>query len=209
MTRPYHGSLKPSVMLLSVTLVGLVFQSCVHTASQFSSSKGKLEELHETSFPWGAEGTVFGEQSRSEEPLDAISLEMTSCYGTCPAFTVLYCRDGSAWFCGYEHVDRIGCFKGQVGEDALMSMTLAVEEIGFFELAHTYAKFSTDQPSTLVYVRRGAESKIVRDYGDTGPRRLFLLSHFLDRIAQRIDWSPTSETRIDLSCSRKDSSNSN
>ena len=171
---------------------------------QVSGTQGPLELLFRKDNSWYPDDSIYGPNRKSSDQgasIESIGLEHTSCYGYCPEFTVLYCRSGVARYCGRASVEPIGCFRGNITVDEFNVLAGAMADIGFFELSHSYATTVTDEASVLILGEREEETKIVKDYAESGPPRLWLLAYLLESIIDRIAWEPTSLESMTLTCS--------
>ncbi|MCG8462848.1 MAG: DUF6438 domain-containing protein [Holophagales bacterium] len=189
--------------LLVTVLIGCSIGKPV-SPEPIRAAPGPLDAIHTEKHPWGATGTVFDKARRERamkgSAITRIGLEETSCYGLCPEYTVLYCRAGKAFYCGRANVEPLGCHEAEIEEELFMMLAGAMEEIGFFEMEHTYAAMVTDNPSVLVLGDMDGEEKVVRDYAESGPYRLWLLEYLLGDLVDRIDWRPMDARDTALTC---------
>jgi len=66
--------------------------------------------------------------------IDAITLERTSCYGTCPVCKVTLHRDGTVAYDGKEFVKVTGHRTSKIPPERFQQLAREVEQIGFFRL---------------------------------------------------------------------------
>ncbi len=189
---------------LSGSAVLLLCLACTtdrYSTKARTAGRGPLEIYQEQDHPLGDEtASVNGPRADSEQGknIQAIGLELTSCYGYCPEFTALFCADGSAWYCGRANTNPLGCHSGSVTLDEYRIVAAAMDDIGYFEMNHTYVALETDESSVLVFGKRYNKIKMIRDYAESGPPRLWLLEFLLGAMVDRIHWSPSDVTGLDL-----------
>ena len=71
--------------------------------------------------------------SHAETEISAISLERTSCYGTCPSYKVIAYRDGRIQYEGKDYVTIKGKRISAIGPTQFAKLAKKVEEIGFLD----------------------------------------------------------------------------
>jgi hypothetical protein len=119
-----------------------------------------------------------------------ISLEMTECYGTCPAYTVTFYSDGRATFEGRSFIDPIGSYRAEIPTGYFRRLARAALDIGYFGLAETYVAPVTDMATVYTSIVRGGARKTVRNYGNSGPSKLWLLEGQIDAARASLKWKP-------------------
>jgi hypothetical protein len=139
--------------------------------------------------------TVRCYADQADKPV-SISLERTTCYGTCPSYVVTLLADGNVTFEGREYVKKKGALKKKIAPSALAPIYKKIEEIRFWELEDSYrikkspdGSFSrvTDLPTQYVTVKTAAKSKKVEDYCGT-PAGLRELEKLIDEVAGVSEW---------------------
>ncbi len=188
---------------LLVCLLALVIFGCSHGAKRdvISGGTGPLDTYHLERHPWGDDATIFGgprSESLQGQGVEGVGLEMTSCYGFCPQFTVIFCVDGTAWYCGRANTEPLGCYTGKVPISEFKIVAAAMEDVGFFELDHTYADLKTDDSSALVAGLKEGRVVVVRDYAESAPPRLWLLEFLLGSMVDRVTWDPIDAKTVDF-----------
>lgn len=135
--------------------------------------------------PRGAERAPTGAADIIE-----IRLQRTSCFGSCPVYTVTLHRDGTARYRGEQFVERVGEYEGRVGRTAFDALAELAVARHFFELGPFYEMLATDLPSTITTVVTRSDVWTVSDYGGAGPAALRDLERAIDIVAERIPWRP-------------------
>ena len=120
-----------------------------------------------------------------------IALERTSCFGTCPAYTVRLRADGSVDYDGGAYVERAGKRHGRLPESGFQGLAALALDIVFFDLDESYSCMVTDMPTVFISVTRAGKKKIVRHYGGTmtGPPRLSMFEDTIDTYTDSVEWS--------------------
>jgi len=154
----------------------------------------RYEDLHGGSDePTRYEGALenrdlFSTDSLARASIKKITLERTSCYGTCQAYTLQIADSGEATFFGQEFAPRIGCFRGSIPKSTFLAIAVVFEEVGFFSLKGSYPLLVTDSPSTYLAASDGHREKVIWNYSNAGPAILWLLEQLLDWVGEGIVW---------------------
>lgn len=107
----------------------------------------------------------------AEEPpptIERLGLESTRCFGTCPAFSVVFAADGSFRYVGEAHVDRLGEHSGRVGLGKLEMVMHYVDEIGFVRFDSVYPARFLDFPTSYLMVDYAPNSPAMADGAAVG-----------------------------------------
>ena len=134
------------------------------------------------------------------EGITEISLEMTECYGTCPAYTVTFYSDGRATFEGRSFIDPIGSYQAEIPTGYFRRLARAALDIGYFGLAETYEAPVTDMATVFTSIVQGDTRKIVMNYGNSGPSKLWLLEGQIEAARASLQWKPVASTGAPASC---------
>jgi len=139
--------------------------------------------------------SVSGATAASSE-ITEITLERTPCFGTCPVYEVTLRSDGTVVYEGKRFTKEIGRRTGKISTKQFQELATKIEQIGFFALNDEYLTKKnadgsetrvTDLPSRITTVKRGAESKRIRNYFG-GPESLKELEELIDRISNSGIW---------------------
>ena len=129
--------------------------------------------------------------------IDSITLERTSCYGTCPVYKVTVRRDGSVVYDGKQFVKVTGHRSRKIPVEQFQKLTREIQRIGFFSLKDKYSskenpdgsiEVITDQPTRITTVRAGKLHKRVENYYG-GPDSLARLETLIDTLAGSSAWT--------------------
>ena len=129
--------------------------------------------------------------------IDAITLERTSCFGTCPVYKVTVRRDGSVAYDGKQFVRVTGHRTHKIPAEQFQKLAREIQRIGFFNLKDKYSskenpdgsiEVVTDQPSRITTVRAGKLHKRVENYYG-GPESLTRLETLIDTLAGSSAWT--------------------
>lgn len=128
--------------------------------------------------------------------IDSITLERTSCYGTCPIYKVTLKRDGTVIYDGTQFVKVTGHQSRKIPSEQFQRLGREIQRIGFFSFKDKYSfkenpdgsiEVITDQPTTITTVRAGKLRKRVENYYG-GPTSLAELEKLIDKIAGSSAW---------------------
>jgi len=145
--------------------------------------------------------------AKSVGRIEQLSLERTTCYGWCPAYTVTVFGDGRVEYEGKRFVKIKGKRTKRIDVDAILKLTREVERINYFDLRDSYASPAdgcptrwTDNPAAITSVRAGGRTKRIHHYlgcrenagsrsiGETYPRGLADFEDRIDAIVGTAEW---------------------
>ncbi|MEJ1096016.1 DUF6438 domain-containing protein [Pseudoxanthomonas sp. CCNWLW206] len=124
-----------------------------------------------------AVAVLIEEQVREEElpeksiplpdvPLEEvhISLERTGCYGTCPSYRVDIYGTGRVVYCGSRYVDVQGEHEFFVPKDEVRRLVASLRDKNLWSVRSEYNAPITDNPTYVLTLRMGKQSKTISDY---------------------------------------------
>ena len=130
---------------------------------------------------------------RSPLVLDSVSLRRTPCYGSCPAYVVVFRADGTAEWRGERNVERMGVWTAHTGDRLIHRLGYVADRLGVMEMEPVYHRFVTDVPAAEVrlWVRGAARPKVVREdfAGEAGPTELWAFQGLMDGLAGNLRWT--------------------
>jgi hypothetical protein len=146
--------------------------------------------------------------------IEQVSLERTTCYGWCPAYTVTVFGDGRVEYEGKRFVKIKGKRTKRIDINAIRKLTSEVERINYFDLRDSYASPAdgcpttwTDNPAAITSVRAGGKTKRIHHYlgcrenvgsgsiGESYPRGLAVFEDRIDAIVGTAEWIGTEPER--------------
>lgn len=130
------------------------------------------------------------ESARAALPFERIAMERTSCFGTCPVYTVVFHRSGLVEYSGKQHVERLGRWTGRLGVLELGRLSYLIEHERVDRPKH-YSLGTDDVPSVILRLWRVGENTpiVVQDEGDVGPIGLWAVSTVIDAMLVEITWT--------------------
>ena len=141
--------------------------------------------------------TCSGLAAPNAPKIDSITLERTSCYGTCPIYTVTVRRDGTVTYDGKQFVAVTGHHSSKISSEQFQQLVHEIQRIGFFSLQDEYTfkenpdgsiEAVTDLPTTITTVRAGKLRKRIKNYYG-GPESLAEFEKLIDKIAGSSAWT--------------------
>jgi hypothetical protein len=154
-------------------------------------SKQEAPEKSSTTLPGGvalAPGFKGGLPDRSNHGINEIGLERTPCLANCPAYTVIIKADGTFRYTGEAGVEHIGEHTGKVSVGQLNQVMSFVNESLFMGFEDTYTSSFLDAPTTYIMVKKGSETKVIENYGNTGPATLWATENLIDDLLETAEW---------------------
>jgi Domain of unknown function (DUF6438) len=125
---------------------------------------------------------------RSKHGIDEIGLERTRCLTNCPAYTVIINADGTFRYTGEYGVEHMGEHTGTVSVGELNQVMSFIAESLFSGFEDTYSANFLDAPTTYVMVKTGNETKVIENYGNTGPATLWAIEQLIDNLLETAEW---------------------
>jgi len=113
-----------------------------------------------------------------------IQLRRTSCYGTCPGYTVHLFGDGRVEYHGDRYVSVVGARSYRIDPLAVAELVKKFYEKGFFNFCTSYRMKATDLSADETTIRLGNILKTVYVYGYKGPEGLDELQEQLEQTAK-------------------------
>lgn len=130
-----------------------------------------------------------------------IQLERTVCFGTCPGYTVEIRGDGSVTYTGESYVAVGGVHHRSISPAAVAELLSLFREADFYSLDDEYVAMVTDNPSQIVTLSIGGQTKTVVDYvgwSDGMPFSVTRLEHAIDRTAGADAWVNGDEATAEM-----------
>ncbi|HEY1905878.1 MAG TPA: DUF6438 domain-containing protein [Myxococcaceae bacterium] len=127
-----------------------------------------------------------------------MTIERTTCFGTCPGYRVVVFKDGRMEYAGEVYVKALGQAQARLGARELTEIRRAFSEAGFCRLDPKYVRFDvTDNPSVITSFS-GCDPPLAVDHyhGDKrAPATLAELEDRLDGILRTDRWVGTEAER--------------
>ncbi|HJT65340.1 MAG TPA: DUF6438 domain-containing protein [Pyrinomonadaceae bacterium] len=126
-----------------------------------------------------------------------ITLERTTCFGTCPAYKLTIFDDGKVLFEGKEFVKQKGKAEGQITKAQLADLVRAFNRINYMKLDNNYngercPDFWTDYPTAITSINQEGQLKSIVHYqgcrGLTILDQLTTLENKIDEVANTKRW---------------------
>lgn len=180
-SRPRLASRLP-LLLITATLLG----------TSVNADSGELSKQHDALYGNTQPVTRYihsmSDVLDDHSGIDAIGLERTPCFGECPIYTVIIHKDGTFRYVGEAYVSHIGTFTGTVDTSELRDLFKYVNEMKYFQLATGYAYLVPDSSGTFTMVRKGSKTKVVSNYANSGPAKLWALEQLIDKLVMGAKW---------------------
>ena len=132
--------------------------------------------------------------SLSLATLPVITLERTTCFGTCPAYKVSIYGDGLVIYEGREFVKTKGDADGRITKDQVQQLVREFEKIGYVKLEDEYSMDKncpqgwTDAPTAITTLSQNDKTKKVVHYqGCRGLPALDQLTALEDKIDEVVN----------------------
>jgi Domain of unknown function (DUF6438) len=156
--------------------------------SQDAPEKSDLNLPEGVALAPGITGVGGGLPDRSKHGIAEIGLERTRCLTNCTAYTVIIKADGTFRYTGDYGVERMGEHIGTVEVGELNQVMSFIAESLFSGFEDTYSTNFLDAPTTYVMVKTGNETKVIENYGNTGPATLWAIEQLIDNLLETATW---------------------
>ena len=121
------------------------------------------------------------------EMYPVISIEKTTCFGTCPAYLFKAYPDGSVSYTGKDYVKLVGEYKSSISKEELANLKTLFDEADYFNYANVYSANILDLPTTYLYYDNGQQNKKITDYHGA-PESLKKLEEDVEALINSINW---------------------
>jgi hypothetical protein len=119
-------------------------------------------------------------------------IQRTTCFGSCPAYTLAVYRDGTVEFEGRAYVNVCGTAIGKIGPDKVIELERKLIDAHVTAMDGAYADYNaTDLPSAYLWFRpRGGHTKGIAHYlgDDSAPEALRRAEQAVDTAANVEQW---------------------
>lgn len=145
-----------------------------------------------------AEGDMFYKKTFKELGEDVFArLQRTSCFGSCPVYTLTVYDNGVVEYYGRSNVEKIGLYRASVKSSVLEQLKNEAESIGYFDLKEVYDNRNvSDVPSTISSLQYDEGFKIVVNRFD-GPEQLSVFEKYFDSLFKDLDWVAVDSSKSD------------
>jgi hypothetical protein len=120
-----------------------------------------------------------------------VTLERTTCFGLCPAYTVTIAPNGAVTYIGGRYTRISGERHARADHAAVVDLHHRILAADFFNLQDEYRTTVSDLPDYIVTVERGGITKRVLDYGGLAaamPPAVRAIEEEIDGIAGTERW---------------------
>jgi hypothetical protein len=121
-------------------------------------------------------------------------IERTACFGDCPVYTFIIKSDGSFRYKGEKFTQRQGEFTGTVPVGEFDRLAQFIKDIGFMQLSDTYDRADTDSSTVFTMVVMSGQRKVVSDYAQAGPSKLWAIERLIDDLLTKAHWNEPPKT---------------
>jgi Domain of unknown function (DUF6438) len=150
---------------------------------------GELADYHST-HPINSKGSRSPKEIASaNHGITEIGIERTTCFGECPAYTFIVKSDGSFRYKGDQYVGRTGEFKGTITVWRFDQLARFIRDSGYMDLGDLHWRLVSDHPTVYTTVVLGGKRKVVSNYVDAGPTKLWAIEQLIDDLMREAQWT--------------------
>lgn len=96
--------------------------------------------------------------------------------------------DGTVRYRGEAYVENIGVRTGRIDTFKFDQLAKYIREIGYLKLENNYLVGVTDAHTVFTTVRIGSKRKVVSNYANTGPAKLWAFEQLIDKLVSETKW---------------------
>lgn len=122
--------------------------------------------------------------------ISEIGIERTTCFGTCPAYTFIVKSNGSFRYKGVADVERTGEFTGKISVAQFNLLAQFILDSDYLGLENSYSPTITDCPTVYTTVVANGKRKVVSNYANGGPTKLWAIERLIDQLMVKAEWKP-------------------
>jgi hypothetical protein len=117
-----------------------------------------------------------------------IGIERTGCFGSCPSYTFVVNSEGSFRYSGGEYAKRVGKFTGTISIGEFHELARFIRDSDYMKLENEYRTGVTDSATTFTMVVMNGRKKIISNYAESGPTKLWAIEHLIDDLMSNAEW---------------------
>lgn len=120
-----------------------------------------------------------------------MKLRRTTCFGSCPAYSVVVLGDGTVRYCGAAHVHVPGQHTSHISPQAVTDLLEDFRRARFIAAQPEYRFPISDWPTNVLTLKIGTKKTTVVDYAGRRagmPSEITTLEHQFDEIAGTDQW---------------------
>jgi hypothetical protein len=151
------------------------------------ASAGEIADLYAKA-PQKPTQTNLSSRATSNVGVSEIGLERTACYGMCPVYNVVIKSDGTVRYKGESNVKMKGERTGSVSPVKFNNVARFIKENGYMNLGGNYTVGVTDNPTVFTTVVMNGKRKVIRNYANAGPNKLWVIEQLIDKLLLDTDW---------------------
>ena len=140
------------------------------------------------------------EVTSTNHGITEIGIERTACFGFCPAYTFIAKSDGSFRYKGDKFVERTGEFTGTISVGQFHRLAQFIRDSGHSELEDAYDRSVTDNPTVCTSVVMHGKRKVVSNYANAGPTKLWAIEQLIDDLMRKAQWSVSQKPDAKQKC---------
>jgi hypothetical protein len=169
-------------------IIGIAAISFVSTL--WSGEIASEYKAHAIKAPQAIEGSQnFGPTRVKDTGITEIGMERTQCYGRCPAYTVVIKSDGTLSYRGEQYAKLQGWHTGEAEKWELKNLFQFIHDSDYFAMQDEYLAPETDKATVYTYIVQYGKKKIISNYGNAGPTKLWAIEQLIDKLLLEAEWA--------------------
>ncbi|SDC57095.1 DUF6438 domain-containing protein [Pedobacter soli] len=111
----------------------------------------------------------FNAHEAKKDEIEAIEINTSYCFGTCPSFNLKLVKSGMAYYEGIGYTKQTGKSTKKLSPDTFNELAALANYINIKSLKNDYAvNWTDDQTATLKITFKDKSTKVIKDYGMQG-----------------------------------------
>jgi uncharacterized protein DUF6438 len=87
-----------------------------------------------------------------------------------------------------QHAKRQGELTGKISQWELNSLLKFIKDSNYFSMRDEYETSVTDNPTVYTYIVMSGKKKIIRNYANSGPTKLWAIQELIDKLLLEAEW---------------------
>lgn len=167
----------------------LLAAMAVPLAARCGDLQKEYDATRQKSAKKGIEFRPHDEVNAVQHEITEVGLERVGTIFTgSEVYTVIIKFDGSFSYTGGKNSKHPGSHTGHIATNEISPLFQYVREIDFFSLDDAYAVGATDQDQVYIMAAKAGERKIISNYGNGGPLKLWALEQVIDSMLANAAW---------------------
>jgi hypothetical protein len=169
-------------------IAGFIVASILMPLQNLQPTIAQNEPIYENELSGPGQGDQSGPENVDNV---TITLERTTCLGTCPYYSLKIFGNGTVVYNGYKFVNVTGQQISKISEEEIGELIRAFYSTDYFSLDNNYTEIvSTDHLTATTSINiNGTYKEVIDNHGAIAPENLRLLENKIDEVTNSSKWT--------------------